>query len=105
MARSTSTSTITTCPRRQGACRRYNRGATYGEYRQGGLGEERSMAEDQVDHLAMAEEAVRLNTLAVRQSEGGRRGTAGPGPDRGRGSREAVSRTRPGLSCDVRPRR
>ncbi len=31
------------------------------------------MAEEQVDHLAVAEEAVRLNTLAIRQSEEGRR--------------------------------
>ncbi len=34
------------------------------------------MAEDQVDHLAVAEEAVRLNRLAIRQSEEGRRDQA-----------------------------
>ena len=34
------------------------------------------MAEDQVDHLAVAEEAVRLNTLAIRQSDEGRRDQA-----------------------------
>lgn len=34
------------------------------------------MAEDQVDHLTVAEEAVRLNNLAIRQSEEGRRDQA-----------------------------